>query len=1123
MVQLGMGRGGRVAGETEFCLLGPLAVRRDGVAVPVLPGKQRVVLAALLLARGRPVGPDELAAALWGTEVPASARASLQNYVARLRKALGDGGPPIVTGPGGYQMEAGPDHLDVTRFEAAVTAGRAAARAGAWGPAADGLRAGLALWRGDPLTGVPSELLAAREVPRLAELRLQALEARMEADLHLGRPGEVIAELRVLTAAEPLRERLHALLITALYQDGQQAGALAAYQAARTLLVSELGAEPGPELRRLQEQVLAGKLAVPAAPGPAPAGQPGEVRYSLPPDTTAFTGRDAELGRIAAAVGPGADPAAGGVVAIRAIDGMPGVGKTALAVHAAHLLRGRFPGPQLFVDLGGHTPGQEPVAPEAALAGLLAAAGVDPRYLPPDLSGRAALWRDRMAGQRVLLVLDNAASSAQVIPLLPGGDDCLVLVTSRRHLADLPGAVVPVMLATLPPAKAREMFVRLAPRAAAGPAPAVAELMALAGFLPLAISLLARVYNRHPAWSLADLTAETRSRLLTLAAENDSVAAAFGVSYQHLDAGQQEFFRRLGLHPGTIIDAYAAAALAGRPLAEAAAGLDALHGEGLLTETGYRRYGMHDLIRRYAADRAAGDPPAVRDAATGRLLDYYQHTAERADDLMARHPRSGPARRDRPGHLTRPAQRGHRAQPGRPGRAAEPDQPALPDRAEALAWVRAERANLLACLDYAGRTGQLGRVVALTAGVAAILRQDGPWAEALARHAAAAAAAADLGDRAGQAGALKNLGDLRRLTGDHPGAARAAARALALYRDLGDRIGQANALNHLGDVRALTGDYPGAVQALEEALAIFRDIGSRLGQANALDNLGALRRAAGDYPGAVRILDEALGIFRDLGDRQGQASALSNLADVWQLTSDYRSAAQAAEEALGISRDIGNKLGQANALNILGDVRRQTGDYRGAARVLDEALGMFRDIGSRLGQAGALFYLGDVRRMTGDYPGAARAQEEALSMYRTLGSRPGQANSLLYLGIVWRESGRYAEAAAALADALARFRELGSVPAQVEALNETGSLHLARGDADQARACHQQALDLAREIASPRDEAAALAGLGRCALSAGDTAEAVDGLRRAQVIFERIGAAEAAGIAAELGALPARS
>ena len=697
----------------------------------------------------------------------------------------------------------------------------------------------------------------------------------------------------------------------------------------------------------------------------------------------------------------------------------PGVGKTALAVHAAHLLKDRFPDRQLFIDLHAYTPGQDPMLPEAALAGLLTAVGVDARYLPPDLEGRAVLWRDRMVGQRVLLVLDNAASSDQVTPLLPRGGGFLVLVTSRKHLGDLPGSVVPVLLDALPPDKAREMFLRLVPSAATAPEKAVEELVRLTGYLPLAIWLLARVYARHPAWTLADLIGETRASMLTLTAEGDNVAAAFDVSYRYLSPGRQQFFRRLGLHPGTTIDAYAAAALVGLPLRQAYGHLDALHGEGLLTEVGYRRYGMHDLIRRYAQDLAATDSEVDRSQGLEHLLDYYQHTAAICEALLARRIRTSPAA----AAATSPP-------------AAVPD---LSDRPQALAWARAERVSLIACLEYATRSGQHARVTAFAAAIASLLRQDGPWTDAITIHTTAVQAA----------------------------------------RHLGDRLDQANALNNLGDARLATGDYRGAAEVLEEALSIYRDLGNQLGVASALNDLGVVRLATGDYPGGTEALEEALGICRDLGERLGVANALNYLGSARRLTGDYPGAAQALEEAVEICRDLGNQLGVASALNDLGVVRLATGDYPGGTEALEEALGICRDLGERLGVANALNYLGSARRLTGDYPGAAQALEEAVDIYRDLGDRAGEA----------------------------------------EALNEVGTLHRVQGDLDLAEASHRQSLALAREIGSSWNEGHALAGLGRCARAAGRTADAEPDLRQAWEIFQRSGAAEAAGVAAELDAL----
>jgi tetratricopeptide (TPR) repeat protein/transcriptional regulator with XRE-family HTH domain len=793
-----------------------------------------------------------------------------------------------------------------------------------------------------------------------------------------------------------------------------------------------------------------------AARGRAAPGGVAAATRTLPRDIASFTGRQRELEQLAEA-------AAGArqVVGIHAIGGMAGVGKTAFAVHAAHRLAGRFPGGQIFLPLHGHTPGQQPVDPEDALASLLLTAGIAAGQVPPGLEARMGLWRDRLAGQQLLLILDDAVGSEQVLPLLPAGGGSLVLVTSRRHLSALEGATA-VSLDTLPAAEAAGLLVRLAGRPGLGAGdPGVAEITRLCGYLPLAIGMVARQLHHHPVWSVAGRAAElssARDRLELMATENLSVAAAFDLSYGNLTGDQQRLFRRLGLHPVVDVDAYATAALDGTGLAAARRGLEALYDQYLLTEPTAGRYRMHDLIREHARALASRvDPDADRERAATRLLDYYQHAAARAETLIARQARPSPA-----------------AVAG-PVPAA---MPAVADSEQALVWARAERASLLACLDHAAGTGQHVRVIALTAGLAGLLRHDGPWAEAITRHQAAIRAARHLGDRLGQANALNDLADVRRLTGEYPAAAQDQEQALRLYRDLGDRLGQANALRDLGVVRRLTGEYPAAAQDLEQALRLCRDLGDRLGQANALLYLADVRRLTDDYPAAARESEQALGICRDLGDRLGQANALHFLGTVRRATGEYPAAAQDLEQALAIFRDLGHRQGEANALNELGIVRRATGEYQAAAQDQEQALDLSRDLGDLLSQANALLELGIVRRLTGEYPGAARALQQALSIYRDLGVRGGEA----------------------------------------EALNETGTLHRAIGDLAQAQEHHRQALDLARAIASPWDEAHALAGLGRCALAAGRATQAAALLRRALEIFQRIGAAEAGDVSRELTA-----
>ena len=758
----------------------------------------------------------------------------------------------------------------------------------------------------------------------------------------------------------------------------------------------------------------------------AAAGAPAAATRTLPRDIASFTGRGAELRQLVGAV---AGPAgAGGVVGVHAIGGMAGIGKTTLAVHAAHRLAPRFPDGQFFVPLHAHTPGQRPVDPADALASLLLTAGVAAQQIPPGLEARAGRWRDCVAGKKVLLVLDDAAGHEQVTPLLPGTAGSLVLVTSRRHLTALEDAAA-ISLDTLAPGEAAALLARLAARPGLGTDDAAAgEITRLCGWLPLAVGMLARQLHHHPAWTPAGLAADlaaARDRLELMAAENVSVAAAFDLSYADLTPGQQRLFRRLGLHPGTDIDGYAAAALDDGDLGAARRGLAALYDQYLLTEPAPGRYRLHDLLREHARTLAAADPAVETDQGLGHLLDYYQYTAAIAEGRLARQSRTGPA----PAALTAPP-------------AAVPD---LPDRTRARSWARAERANLLACLDHATGTGQHARVVALTSGLAALLRHDGPWSEASTRHATAVQAARHLGDRPGEADALYELGVVRELTDDYRGAAEALEAALGIARDLGDRRGQAHALSRLGVVRRLTGDYPGAAQAQEAALGIYRDLGDQQGEANALSRLGVMRWRGGDYPGAAGALQAALGIYRDLGERGGEASALCYLGVVRWQTGDYPGAAEALEAALGICRDLGDRQGEANALNYLGVVRRQTGDYPGAAEALEAALGIFRDLGDRGGEVESLNQMGTLHRVRGDLDQAGAYHRQALDLAREIGSSWDEAHALAGLGRCALAAGRTADAAAGLRQAQQIFQQIGAaetvgLAAELDALTRTAPI-----------------------------------------------------------------------------------
>ena len=739
------------------------------------------------------------------------------------------------------------------------------------------------------------------------------------------------------------------------------------------------------------------------------------------------------------------------MVGICAIGGMAGIGKTTLAVHAAHQLAPRFPDGQMFLPLHGHTPGQRPVDPADALASLLLAAGTSARAIPPGLDARAARWRDFLAGKKVLLVLDDAAGHEQVRPLLPGAGSSLVLITSRRRLAALEDTAV-ISLDTLSPDEAAEMLARLAGRPSLGPGDAgVSEIARLCGYLPLAIGMLGSQLRHHPAWTAAALAAELAaagSRLELMYAENLSVAAAFDLSHRHLTGGQRLLFRRLGLHPGPDIDAYAAAALAGTGLATARRHLEGLYGEHLITEPARGRYRLHDLLREHAQNLAAGDDPAVRDAATCRLLDYYLHTAFAASQ-----------------HIPPWAATEGPPPPGRPPACAPPM--STPQRA--FAWLEAERANLHAATGYARASARPEHAIAIPAAMAGFLETRGYWDQGLVLLQAALAAALQVGDRRGQARALVELSGIQVMTDDFPAAAASVTSALELYRDLGDRAGQGDCLNVLGFLRGQTGDYAAAAAYQQQALELYRDLGHRRGQGQALNDLGSVRWLTGDYPAAAACHRQALELHRDLGDRQGQGWALTNLGIVQRLTGDYPAAAATLQQAMALYRDLGDRRGQAHVRIELGVVQRLTGDYPAAAISNQQALGQCRDLGAQTGVAYALNEQGLVQQLTGDYPTAAVSHQQALELHRDLGERHAEA----------------------------------------EVLNSLGELSSRSGDSQQARDYHSQALAIARDLGIPLEEARALEGIGRSHLHDGNPGDGTAQLARALAIYQRIGSPDA--------------
>ena len=784
------------------------------------------------------------------------------------------------------------------------------------------------------------------------------------------------------------------------------AGALGLAGPVRELFVAAaLGRAPPGEVLAARAGAATG---APAAPGAFAAA----ATRTLPRDIAGFTGRAAELAQLTEAVTAAAS-GGGGVVGIHAIGGMAGIGKTTLAVHAAHQLASSFPDGQFFLPLHGHTPGQRPVEPADALASLLLTAGLGAAQIPPGLQARAALWRDWVAGKRILLVLDDATGHEQVSPLMPGTGGSLVLVTSRRHLTALADAAA-ISLDTLAPDEAAGLLARMSgrPGLLRNEDAAVASIIRLCGYLPLAIGMLARQLHHHPAWTAAGLAAdlaETAGRLELMRAENLSVAAAFDLSYQDLTDGQQRLFRRLGLHTGPDIDAYAAAALDDTSLDQARRHLEGLYDQHLLTEPARGRYGRHDLVREHARALAAAGDTSDADTAAGRLLDYYAHTAATAGRQLASRSTIG-----------------GRPPPGKPPAVA----PRLSTPALASAWLETERPNLHAAAGYAAAAGRPGHAVAIPVSISNFLFARGHWDQAAVLYRGAATAAGRAGDRAGQADALHELGFLQRETDDYPAAASSLTRALELYRGLGDRLGQASATDNLGWVQMRTADYPAAAASLRQALELYRGLGHRTGQALAIHSLAMVQAETGDYPAAAASYRQALGMFGDLGHQWGQAMCILDLGETQMETGDYPAAAASLTQALDLYRDFGDQHGLAAAISNLGEVQSLTGDYPAANASLTEALGMFGDLGHRLGQAEVLNRLGDLlsRSSAGDQ--ARGHHTRALAMARDIGAPLHEARALEGLAHCDLQDGNPGEGVAHLQQALKIYQRIGAPDAR---------------------------------------------------------------------------------------------
>lgn len=934
------------------------------------PARHQQVLAILGLATGAPVAIDTLIARIWGEDPPPNARGSLYAYISRLRSALRTAGIALTRAGNGYALPITREQVDVHRFRHLIERVRAT-------PAQELRRALLAealgLWRDTPLTGLTGDWADAIRT-ELERLRLSALADRIDIDLTLA-PADstgILDELAELVREHTLDERFAAQLIRALHANGMRREALACFARTRDRLADELGVQPGAELTTLHRQ-----LARDEPLGHASASAQPPVPRQLPAAPTTFTGRDVELAQATdVLIGPHNGPR------VVVIHGPAGVGKSALALCAAHAAAEHYPAGQLYVDLHGFSPGQPPLSVIEVLGRILRALGVPPASVSQDPEEAATQYRSVLAGRKVLLVLDNATNASQVDPLLPSHPETAMIITSRPAIVGMDDALR-IGLRSLTPEQAVDLLARLDPRARSDPR-AARELAALGEHLPLALRIIAARMLARPAWPVAGLIerlVDHRRRLDELGHAGVSVRAAFDAGREALhrsdddaDHAASDVFPLLALPDGADISTPIIARLLDTTPADAERRADRLADAQLVESHAPGRYRMHDLVRLYARQAAEHEvSQEKRWASLARTWRCYLATTVAANQLV------------RPGYRKDLVK-------------ATPDE-ALPlhSREHATAWLDAERMNIVSAAEQAAEAPDEFAPIAVQLAHAMFdsLHTGRHWTHLRALNERALAVARRYGDRHGEGQVLTDLGVTAWLSGEGERAVELFNESLTLRRMIGDRPGEATSLHNLATACSERGRYDDAIGYAEQALRIRRDLGDPSGQGRAMGTLAQIHRHRGRPAAAIPLLRESLDLFRELGDERSVAHSLDDLGSALTDTGRLDEAVDCHRDALAINRELGAQLGMSWNLVGLGEAYRRRGQPADAVRACSDALTIARDINAQHEEGRALWRLGCALDDLGDADGARARWREALPILERLGA--GEASDVRYL------------------------------------------------------------------------------------------------------------------------------
>ncbi len=1037
----------------EFRLLGPIELWSAGKQYNLGPARERGVLAILLLSPRTIVPAEVLIDRLWDTRPPAKARENLSAYVTRLRGRLQHAQVDracLVARAQGYLLNVDPETIDLYQFRRLCRQAAALAESGDPEHGASLLRDADKLWHGQALAGLVCDY-AVRMRGSLEEERRAAILQRIDLEFAAGLHAGHVGELGELLAQHPLDEAVIAAQMKALYQSGRPSDALGLYRDTRTRLIGELGTEPGSMLSELHQRILRRdpRLAVTLADqGLGSASQPD----TLPPNAGDFVGREAEIRLLTSEHDK--------IRRVAVIKGMPGVGKTALAVQVARSAREAYPDGTLYLCFHSHDPAHPPLDASGALHRLLQMLAIPADRIPAETGKRAALWHAQLARRRAVVVLDDVAGADQIQAIVPRASECLILITSRRGLSALNDTSM-LTLEVLPARDAITLFNRVAGLEGVGDPDQVAEAVRLCGRLPLAIKLTASRLAQDDPPTLAGLVDELSYLPAYPSAAGSAgheVVSAFDLSYRGLTPDQRRLFRRLGVQPCALISPHAAAALSGHPISATQAALAALLDHHLLTRATASQFRFHDLIRGYAAACARReDPEHEQREAVGRLLDYYLQTADRADRLLYPHRRRMQVPVSHP-----PA-----------------DRPAVETPEDAAGWLDLEWRSILQAGQHAGEHEWKRQCADLIHVLAGYLETRAYWDEAIAAHTLALQACRDLDDPARIARAALELSVVSQQTGHPEATLLLAEEAAAIYNARGDVRGRAEAVDRVGMAHYYSGRFREALAYFHDATELYRACGDWHGVAVTLDHTGITCDYLGRYAEAIGHFNESLRLYRDIGDRRGEAKVLNNTGNV--------------QERLGYHRD---------ALQ----------NYR-------LALEIFQEIGGRWNRAILHSNIGGIHCYKGNYPEALIAYRRALAIYRDIGDLRHHAGALYDIGCAYQGLEQYGEALIHHQKALSIAEQIGDSYVQVIALNGIADAHRGSGRYGEALDRYNAALRLAREIGEPYEEAKILEGIAETRLRTRGTDAARIALRQALDVLERLGVSEAELVRVRIDAL----